>query len=238
MPRNRPTSTTPARCSSWVEQGVGVRDGAEGGVQDEVALVGDGTAGRRRPVRSVTIAPSCSRKSRSGRRAIVITSTGIANVMPSAATSFGLVDDDHQLVARLRDDLLAQVRTAAALDQVEVGRHLVGAVDRDVEARVVVERGQGDAEVAGLRRAGLRGRRRRRCPRGCRRPAARRRGGSPRSRCSPYRGRRRCRCVRTGRLRPSRPHAWPAVRASRSVTASSPARAGSWLWRALPRPVA
>ncbi len=44
------------------------------------------------------------------------------------------VGDDDEALGRRGDDLLAQVGAAAALDQPAVGGHLVGAVDRDVEA--------------------------------------------------------------------------------------------------------
>ena len=41
-----------------------------------------------------------------------------------------------------RDDLLPQQRAAAALDQAQVGRDLVGAIDGEVERGRLVERGQ------------------------------------------------------------------------------------------------
>ena len=64
--------------------------------------------------------------------------------MPKAKSSSGTgavsdvdrlarVGDDDEALGRRGDDLLAQVGAAAALDQPAVGRHLVGAVDRDVE---------------------------------------------------------------------------------------------------------
>src|SRR5690349_11538863 len=49
------------------------------------------------------------------------------------------VADDDEALDRRGDDLLAQVGAAAALDQPAVGRHLVGAVDRDVEMGEAVE---------------------------------------------------------------------------------------------------
>ena len=48
--------------------------------------------------------------------------------------------DHDEAVGRRRDDLLARVRAAAALDEPEVGRDLIGAVDRDVEAGELLER--------------------------------------------------------------------------------------------------
>ena len=44
-------------------------------------------------------------------------------------------DDHHEAVGGGSDELLPRVRAAAALHDPAVRRHLVGAVDRDVEAR-------------------------------------------------------------------------------------------------------
>ena len=127
----RPRRRRRALCSAS-SRAAGLGQRAEVRVQDAVALVGD----ERLPsgvVRTVTRAPSASRNSRSGRSAIGTTSTGIANAVPERRHQLRLVDDDDQPAARLRDDLLPQVRAAAALDQVQRRRHLVGAVDRDVQ---------------------------------------------------------------------------------------------------------
>ena len=55
------------------------------------------------------------------------------------------VHDDDESGRRLGDELLAQVRAAAALDAVERVVHLVGAIDGDVQHRVGLEGGQRDA---------------------------------------------------------------------------------------------
>ena len=67
-----------------------------------------------------------------------------------AADHLGVVDDAHKERARHLDHLFAQQRAAAALDDVEVGVDLVGAVDRDVELGLRVERRERDAELLGL----------------------------------------------------------------------------------------
>ncbi len=69
-----------------------------------------------------------------------------------------LVGDHHHPVRRRGHDLLAQQRAAAALDHAQLIVDLVGAVDRQIELRRLVERGQRDAELLGLHPRGLRGR--------------------------------------------------------------------------------
>ena len=70
----------------------------------------------------------------------------------SAASSaqLRLVDDHDELLGAHLHHHLAQQRAAAALDQVEVRVDLVSAVDGHVQVRVLVERGQRDAEPLGL----------------------------------------------------------------------------------------
>ena len=58
----------------------------------------------------------------------------------SASTTLSDERDHHEAVGRRRDDLLARVRAAAALDEPAVGVDLVGAVDRDVEPVELLER--------------------------------------------------------------------------------------------------
>ena len=79
------------------------------------------------------------------------TSTGSGNV-PSVCDQLALVGNHDHALRRRRDDLLAQQRAAAALDQAQLVVDLVGAVDGQVEIRLVVERRQRDAEALGLRR--------------------------------------------------------------------------------------
>ncbi len=59
---------------------------------------------------------------------------------------------------RRGDDLFAQQGAAAAFDQRQVGPDLVGAVDRQVELRRLVEGGERDAGALGVGAGGLRGR--------------------------------------------------------------------------------
>ena len=67
--------------------------------------------------------------------------------------ALGCVGDDDHALGGHGHDLLAQQRTAAALDEAQVGVDLVGAIDRQIEERLVVERGERDAQALGLRRA-------------------------------------------------------------------------------------
>src|SRR5580704_18658157 len=66
-------------------------------------------------------------------------------------------DDDHALRGR-GDDLLAQQRPAAALDQTELGIDFVGPVDRQVELRNVVKCSERNAKRLRLRGRRLGGR--------------------------------------------------------------------------------
>jgi len=59
------------------------------------------------------------------------------------------VGDHHHALGRGGDDLLAQQRAAAALDEGEVGVDLVGAVDDEVERADRIERLGGEAERGG-----------------------------------------------------------------------------------------
>ena len=61
--------------------------------------------------------------------------------------------DDDEARRRGRDDLLARVRAAAALDHPAVGRDLVGAVDGDVERVERLERLDDEPELASARRS-------------------------------------------------------------------------------------
>src|SRR5271170_4281575 len=70
----------------------------------------------------------------------------------------GRIDDDDHALRGGGDDLLAQQRPAAALDQIELGIDFVGTVDRQVEFRQLVERRERNAERLRLRGRRLRGR--------------------------------------------------------------------------------
>ncbi len=66
-------------------------------------------------------------------------------------------DHDHARRGR-RNDLLAQQRSPAPFDQAQVRRDLVGAIDRKIELRHLVECGEHDAKPLGLRAGGVGGR--------------------------------------------------------------------------------
>ena len=61
----------------------------------------------------------------------------------------GRVADHHETVRRRGDDLLPRVRRPPALDEPSVRRHLVGAVDGEIEAVDRPERLHLDPELAG-----------------------------------------------------------------------------------------
>ena len=66
---------------------------------------------------------------------------------------FGAVGDHHHAGGRRRDDLFPQQRPAPALDQGQVGRDLVGAVDGEIELGRLVERGERGCRTARPARA-------------------------------------------------------------------------------------
>ena len=69
----------------------------------------------------------------------------------------GIIDDDDQALAGLGDDLLAQMGAATAFDEIECGIDFIGAVDGDIDARMLGEGRQRDAEFDGGRFGGERG---------------------------------------------------------------------------------
>ena len=62
------------------------------------------------------------------------TSTGIPRVLPSRSTRFAVSATHDEALGRGDDDLLAQERAAAALEQAELRVDLVGTVDRRARA--------------------------------------------------------------------------------------------------------
>ncbi len=60
---------------------------------------------------------------------------------------FQFIGDHDEARGCRGDDLFPQQRAATALDQVQIGRDLVGAIDREVELGRLLERGEGDAEA-------------------------------------------------------------------------------------------
>ena len=71
---------------------------------------------------------------------------------------FGIVGDHDHAIRGAGNDLLAQQRTAAALDDIERGIDFVGAVDGQVEPVDIVERGQRNAASHRIVAGRLRGR--------------------------------------------------------------------------------
>ena len=158
----------------------GVADGSEV-VREDAAV---GTRRRVAQHRRRRVGAAWTRARRRAVRA--------ARARAVASTILVRVDDDDERDAPRRDDLLAGVRAARALDEPTVGRDLVGAVDGEVESIEGVERL--DARSRAARAAcAVRGE-------VATKTARRRRAGRGRSR-----GRRRsirCRARRACRLRP------------------------------------
>ena len=63
---------------------------------------------------------------------------------------FGFIDDDDHARGGRGDDLLPQQRSPTALDQAEVRRDLVGAVDGEIELRRLVEVGERHPQPLGV----------------------------------------------------------------------------------------
>ena len=63
---------------------------------------------------------------------------------------FGFIDDDDHSSGGRGDDLLSQQRSPTALDQAEIRRDLVGAVDGKIELRRLVEVGERHAQPLGV----------------------------------------------------------------------------------------
>ena len=79
---------------------------------------------------------------------------------PSVCTHFELVSDHDHLGRGCGHDLLAQQRPTAALDQAQIGRDLIGAVNSEVKFGSLIEGGQRDPRPFGLRAGCFRGRHR------------------------------------------------------------------------------
>ena len=147
MPRKKPCSTTPGTARTEAASAAGSDQSSRR--QSRIALPSSVTKGRpSAPVRRVGSQP----RSRSSRphtgRANSTTSTGSGATLTQPGDELALVGDDHHQPPGARDDLLAQVGAAEALDQVEAGIDLVGAVDHDIELGRLRERRQRDAEAA------------------------------------------------------------------------------------------
>ncbi len=151
-PMNSPCSTTPGISDNVLPKQLGLGDGAERAVKDIVSPVSDE---RRRPSAQTDrpgeakLAAARSICRRVDARPKGTTSTGSGKA-PSSATS--LVESaitDHPFRGG-GDDLLAQQRAAAALDQSELGIDFVRPVDRQIELQKVVQRGDRNAEAPRL----------------------------------------------------------------------------------------
>ena len=137
-----------------------IGDSAEGAIQDVMAAIGE----ERRAVRSrrSVIAPSrpSAAQARSRRMRVEPAPNGTISTgsgkAPSRATRLEASAMTIMRPRRGGDDLFAQQRAAAALDEAQLRVDLVGAVDGQVELRRLLQRRQRNAEACrlGARRFG------------------------------------------------------------------------------------
>ena len=136
--RNSPCSTRPGTWDKRAGKRRHVLDEAECRVEDEVALV-------RVERRAVGTVSPASAMPPSSRRARVTHAAGEGQHLDwerkraEARHRLARVDDDADASRGGGDHLLAEQRTAAALDRAQGRIDLVGAIDREVDARDGVE---------------------------------------------------------------------------------------------------
>ena len=124
---NSPWSITPGVADS--------RAASAAGSSNVAAVVGDRAAvGAERHVAQLGLAERAQRRRDPERQQLE------RHRRPERVDDLVARGDHHEAVGRGRDDLLARVRAAAALDDPVVGIDLVGAVDRDVEPVELLER--------------------------------------------------------------------------------------------------
>ena len=128
----------------------GIGDGTEVAVEDDIALVGGvglvaihSQQPESRPDRGGSPLGQCQPKGK--------TSIGTAQVVPSWSESLDSSTTMTRRSAGLGDDFFPQQRAAAAFDHVEFGIDFIGAVDGQVDARMVLERTEANAESFGHR---------------------------------------------------------------------------------------
>ena len=173
-----------------------LRDRAERAVEDEIAAVGDEGAAIALP--QFGPCPEFFERCRRGLPAELNDFDRDRKTLAEPIDELLVIDHDDEALACRRDDLLAQQRAAMPLDQVEgAALDLVGAVDREIDAAMLAECRERNAEPARHLGGVLRGRDRddRQALRDASAPAPRRRR-RPSSRC---RGRAPCRSRRIRR---------------------------------------
>ena len=124
-PRNKPCSTTPGMASSAAASASGRSILPQMGVEDEVAAVGDDAVCRRAAALNRT-APDMPpfRRTASTARRVASRPNGTTSIgsgkRPERVDALRAVGDHDHAPARGGDDLLAQERPAAALDEPQV----------------------------------------------------------------------------------------------------------------------
>ena len=146
-PTNKPFSTTPTIRLIAQLSSAGLRDRAEMAIEDEVAAVGH----ERPPIVLPQFRLGAELFERRGGRlpAELRDLDRHRRVRAKPVDQLLVIHHHHEPFARCCDDLLAQQCAAAALDQGKAAAlDLVGAVDRQIDAAVLGEAGQRDAEPA------------------------------------------------------------------------------------------
>ena len=132
----KPCSTTPGSATSAAARPLRIGDRAESAVENVVPAVGDENWPSRSRSRISPDRPSARPRRPAAARVEPSpngsTSTGSGNRPSRRDPLRGVGDHDHPLRGR-RDDLLAQQRAAAALDETQLAIDLVGAVDGQIE---------------------------------------------------------------------------------------------------------
>ena len=141
-----------------------IRNGAERGVQNEIAAVSD----ERRAVRARAPLKRGAAETRPVKHAAQtlrgrgkITRRNLKRQRKAAETGdkFALVHRENDTRRTARRLLLAQMTAAAALDRAKLGINFVGAVHSQVKGREALQRKQRDADALRQRRARRRSRR-------------------------------------------------------------------------------
>ena len=126
-------------------QRVDVGDGTEVGIEDPVAFVGD----ERRGV-ATAHHNSCAERFEVGaldRTRELQHLYRQRHLRTERGRRLRVVDDDHLAPTRLSDHLLAQERATVALDQIQRGIDFIGAVDGEVDDRVLDQRDEWDPDL-------------------------------------------------------------------------------------------
>ena len=160
---NSPCSTTPGIIDRTLAQPLGLIDGAERAVKNIVSPVGDERRGPAAQADRAGEAEAGEGAFDMAARRREAEGNDLDRQRKGAehANQLGRIGDHRHPLRGRGDDLLAQQRAAAALDQSQLRIDFVRSVDRQIELRKLVQRRERNAEAPCLLLGRL-GRRRRR----------------------------------------------------------------------------